>query len=109
MALSSRVPAEDLNSRILVLPNAPGTEADPIPPSGAGVNFRSIFATIRGNLRIIVATFIITMALAVAVTLLQTPRYTAVSTIQINNSSSRVLNDKDEQQDGDAISSTDTD
>lgn len=108
-ALSSRVPAEDLNSRILMLPNASGTEAEPIAPSGTGVNFRSLFAVVHGNLRIIVATFVITMGLAVAVTLLQSPRYTAVSTIQINNSSSRVLNDKDEQQDGEAISGTDTD
>src|SRR6202008_635823 len=97
MALSSRVPAEDLNSRILVLPNAPGTEADPIPQNGAGVNFRSFFAAIRANRRFIVATFIITRALAVAITLLQTPRYTAVPTIQINISSSRVLNAKNEQ------------
>jgi capsular exopolysaccharide synthesis family protein len=58
----------------------------------AGFDFRYVLAAVRSNLWLIVAIIGVVLAGAVALTLLETPRYTASSTIQINDSSTRVLN-----------------
>lgn len=57
-------------------------------------DFRYIAAAIRSNLWLIAAIIAAAMAIALVATLLQTPRYTASSTIQINDSSGRILGDK---------------
>jgi succinoglycan biosynthesis transport protein ExoP len=64
------------------------------PGRRAAFDFRYLAAAIRSNLLLIAAIIGATIAIAVVVTLLQTPRYTATSTIQINDSSTRVLDNK---------------
>ncbi len=68
----------------------------------ATFDFRYVLAAVRSNLPLIAAIIGVTLAAAVALTLLETPRYTATSTIQINDSSTRVLADKpgDQSEDG---------
>lgn len=75
-----------------------------------GFDFRYLLATLRSNLLLLGAIIGVTLAAAVALTLLETPRYTATSTIQINDSSTRVLGDKTaDQGDGDSSGGYDTD
>lgn len=74
-----------------------------------GFDFRYLLAAIRRNLLLIGAIVGVTLAGAVAVTLLQTPRYTASSTVQINDSSTRVLDDKSAEQGDESGSGYDTD
>jgi len=63
-------------------------------PGRGHFDFRYVFSALRSNLLLIAAIVGVTLAVAVALTLLQTPRYTATSTIQINDSSTRVLDNK---------------
>jgi len=58
--------------------------------SGA-FNLRYIVSTIRANTWVIAAILLAALALAVGYTMLQTPRYIATATIQINNQTDRVL------------------
>ncbi|MDE2302789.1 MAG: polysaccharide biosynthesis tyrosine autokinase [Sphingomonadales bacterium] len=60
-----------------------------------GLDLRYLAALLRSNLALIVAILAAALGVAVAATLLTTPRFTATATIQINDSSSRVLGDKD--------------
>jgi capsular exopolysaccharide synthesis family protein len=62
--------------------------------ANSGFDFRYVLAAVRSNLWLILAIIGVTLAGAVALTLLETPRYTASSTIQINDSSTSVLGDK---------------
>ncbi len=71
----------------------PGVEALFNPVRGH-IDFRYVFSAVRSNLWLIAAIIGVTLAAAVVLTLLQTPRYTATSTIQINDSSTRVLDSK---------------
>lgn len=59
-------------------------------------DFRYVVAAIRSNLLLIGAIIALCVALAVIVTMLQTPRYTAGTTVQINNSVNRVLKSDDD-------------
>ena len=63
-------------------------------------DFRYVVGTIRGNLILIGAIVAAAVALAIVATLLQTPRYTASATLQINDGTSRVF--KDDGGDGSA-------
>ena len=73
-------------------------------------DLRYITAAVRSNLLLIAMIVGLTLAAAIAITLLETPRYTALSTIQINDSSTRVLDDKNvEQGDDGGNSGFDTD
>jgi len=58
-----------------------------------GFDFRYIAAAIRANLVLIAAIVAMSVALAIVATLLQTPRYKARSTIQINDATNRVFKD----------------
>lgn len=60
-------------------------------------DLRYIVAAIRSNLLLVVAIIVISLALALVTTLLDTPRYTATATIQINDSSDRVIGEEDDQ------------
>ncbi|MBW8783803.1 MAG: polysaccharide biosynthesis tyrosine autokinase [Novosphingobium sp.] len=60
-------------------------------------DFRYIVAAVRSNLWLIAAIIAAAIGIAVVATMLQTPRYTASSTIQINDTSGRVLNQEDQQ------------
>lgn len=67
--------------------------ADPIPfvPQEGTISFRYIIAAIRSNLVLIGAIILASLAAAVIITLLQTPRFKAMASIQINNASNSVL------------------
>jgi hypothetical protein len=67
-------------------------------PQDDAINFRYIIAAIRSNLTLIAFVMLITIAGAVAVTLLQAPRYKASASIQINNATNRVLKNQDDDQ-----------
>lgn len=63
-----------------------------------GIDFRYILSAIRANLLVISAIIAAALALALVVTLLDTKRYTASASVQINDQSQRVLgNDEDIQ------------
>ena len=66
------------------------------PAGGEGINFRYIVAAVRSNLKLIGVTVAGVFALTILITLLQTPRYTALASIQINNQSDRVLKQQDD-------------
>lgn len=61
------------------------------PGPGGGFDIRYVVAAIRDNLLLIGAIIATSLALALIATLLDTPRYTAVTTIQINDSTSKVI------------------
>jgi len=84
--------------------------AQPVPGTDhAAWNLRHIAATLRGNLWLIAAIVAACTACALAVTLLQTPRYTAAATIQINDTGGRVLGDKEDEAADRPSSGLDTD
>lgn len=60
-------------------------------------DLRYIAAAIRSNLLLIGAIILIALGAALVLTLLDTPRYTANATIQINDSSDRVIGENDDQ------------
>jgi capsular exopolysaccharide synthesis family protein len=60
-------------------------------------DLRYIAAAIRSNLLLISAIILVALGAALVVTLLDTPRYTANTTIQINDSSDRVIGENDDQ------------
>ena len=62
----------------------------------SAIDVRYLFATVRSNLWLIAAIIAAALALAVAATLLDTPRYTATAAIQINDTGDRVISDKDD-------------
>lgn len=64
-------------------------------PGGLNIDLRYILATIRANLWLIAAIIGAGFALALVATLLQTKRYTASTTVQINDTSGRILSDQD--------------
>ena len=63
-----------------------------------GIDLRYIVAAIRANLVVIIAIITAALALALVVTLLDTKRYTATASIQINDQSQRVLGNAENQQ-----------
>lgn len=67
--------------------------------SRSAFDFRYIIAAIRANLWLISAIIAAAFAIALVATMLQTKRYTATSTIQINDTRPRVLGDKEDQSD----------
>ena len=78
-------------------------------PARAGLDLRYIVAAIRSNLWLIAAIIAAAFALALVATLLQTKRYTAATTIQINDSSGRILSNQDSPGDEQANNYYDTD
>lgn len=66
------------------------------PTLSGPMNFdlRYVVSAVRANLWLILAIIGAVLALALAYTLLQTPRYTASASLQINDSSGRILGDE---------------
>lgn len=62
-----------------------------------GFDLRYIVAAVRSNLVLVGAIILVSLALALVATLLDTPRFTATATIQINDSSDRVIGENDDQ------------
>ncbi|MDE2410905.1 MAG: polysaccharide biosynthesis tyrosine autokinase [Sphingomonadales bacterium] len=69
----------------------------------AAFDIRYIIAAIRSNVWLIGAIILGLLAAALAYTMLQTPRYTASATVQINDASARVLG-RDQDLEDDSIS-----
>jgi polysaccharide biosynthesis transport protein len=78
-------------------------------PVQASLDLRYIVAAIRSNLWLIAAIIAAAFALALVATLIQTKRYTAATTIQINDSSGRILSDQDSPGDEQSTNYYDTD
>ncbi len=74
----------------------------------SALDFRYIVAAVRSSLLLIAAIIAAAVALAVIATMLQTPRYSARTTVQINDTVNRVLKDNDDSQTAD-MSGWDTD
>ncbi|WP_457824629.1 Wzz/FepE/Etk N-terminal domain-containing protein, partial [Staphylococcus aureus] len=55
------------------------------------IDVRLMFAVLRGNMALIAVIVTAALALALIVTMLQTPRYTAETTVQINDQTQQVL------------------
>ncbi|MBC2664456.1 polysaccharide biosynthesis tyrosine autokinase [Novosphingobium flavum] len=64
----------------------------------AGFDYRYVAAAIRANLLLITGIVAAAIAVAVIATMLQTPRYTASATVQINDTVNRVLNKDEDNQ-----------
>lgn len=62
---------------------------DPYLDGEPSFDIRAIISTIRANLVVISIIVAATLVLAVIVTMLQTPRYTAETTLQINDQSAQ--------------------
>jgi len=86
-----------------------GDDGAPAAAAGGGLNFLHIVATARSNLKLIGIVISGTLAVAILISLLQTPRYTASATIQINNQTSRVLKSDQSTNDDEAAATGDTD
>ncbi|WP_379510550.1 GumC family protein [Novosphingobium bradum] len=69
---------------------------EPLLPAlvSTGFDLRHLLATVRANLVLIAGIVAMAVAFAVVATLLQTPRYTATATLQINDASGRVFKDE---------------
>lgn len=68
--------------------------SDPQASEGFSVGF--LFATLRRNIWLIAAITGAAIALAIAATMLVTPRYTASSTVQVNEAAEQVLGSEDD-------------
>lgn len=100
--MSNSLSAHDLPLRMPLSEDLHG-DFDQGGASGAAIDFRYVTAAIRANLWLISAIVAAALALALVATMLQTKRYTASSTVQINDSSASVLGSKVEQP-GDTMS-----
>lgn len=72
-------------------------------------DIREIITIVRANLKVIIVILAAALALAIIATLLQTPRYTATTTLQINDQSAQVLGKEDDTQQDPVVASSDTD
>lgn len=71
-------------------------EAQYVTADRGGIDFRYILATIRSNLLLILAILAVAVGIAVVLTMLDTPRYTAFTSVQINDQADQVIgSDKD--------------
>jgi capsular exopolysaccharide synthesis family protein len=84
-----------------------GDDAGLFGPARTSFDIRYIAAAIRSNVWLIAAIIAAALAIALVATLLQTPRYTASSTIQINDQTGRVLGAQEDS--GDAAESNNWD
>jgi len=82
-----------------------GTYADSEP----SFDIREIISIVRANLLAINLIVVGTLALAVIVTLLQTPRYTADTTLQINDQSAQIFGKQDDTMQDPVVAASDTD
>ncbi|WP_298190275.1 polysaccharide biosynthesis tyrosine autokinase [Novosphingobium sp.] len=81
---------------------------DPYLDGEPSFDIRAIIATVRANLVIISVIVAATLVLAVIVTMLQTPRYTAETTLQINDQSAQVFGKQDDTMQDPVVAATDT-
>ena len=70
---------------------AVGSQADQHMDRGFGPLLRHVLAAVRRNIWLIAAIMLLAVVAAVILTMLQTPRYTAMSTVEINEQAAQVL------------------
>lgn len=83
-------------------------EIDPYSDGKPSFDIREIIAIIRANLIVISVIVAASLALAVIVTMLQTPRYTAQTTLQINDQSAQILGKQDDTLQDPVVAASDT-
>ena len=76
---------------------------------GSSIDLRKLFMVVRANLWIICLIVGAALALALVITMLMTPHFTATATVQINNQSAQVLSDEQDPSQSEAASAQDTD
>lgn len=104
----SSTPAENsLDPDMRPAPGAYG-EDDTYQDGEAGFDIRQFLTILRANLLIISIIIAASLALAVVVTMLQTPRYTADTTLQINDQSAQILGKQDDISQDPVVSAADT-
>lgn len=102
---TSTLPAEPAHHGQVLFDDLPDPRA-----TRAAFDIRYIIAAIRSNVWLIGAIILGLLAAALAYTMLQTPRYTASATVQINDASARVLGrDQDLEDDSMSTNLYDTD
>ena len=84
------------------------TDVDPYTTGEQSFDIREIIAIIRANLLVISLVMIASLALAVIGTMLQTPRYTAETTLQINDQSAQIFGKQDDTLQDPVVSASDT-
>lgn len=84
-------------------------ELERLSQSRSAFDFRYIAAAVRANLWLIAGIVAAALALALIATMLQTKRYNASASVQINDSSGRVLGSKEDDTDETRQGSWDTD
>lgn len=84
-------------------------DADPFDDGEFSFDFRELILLVRANLVAIGIIIVAALAFSVVVTLLQTPRYTATTTLQINDQSAPILGNQDDTTQDPVVASSDTD
>lgn len=72
------------------------------------LSIRKLYLIVRANLLVISIIIVSALAIALVVTMLQTPRFTAETTLQINDQSAQILGKQDDISQDPAISASDT-
>ncbi len=88
-ALSTRMPVD--------MPVDTSDDHQALGNNRSAFDFRYIVAAVRANLYLILAIIVAAIAMAVIATMLQTPRYSATTTVQINETVNRVFKNDDSQ------------
>ena len=72
------------------------------------VNLRQLVLIVRANLLVISIIVVVALTIAILLTMLQTPRFTAETTLQINDQSAQILGKQDDISQDPAVSASDT-
>lgn len=83
-------------------------DTDPYMDGEPSFNIREIISIVRANLVIISIIIAAALALAVIATMLQTPRYTAETTLQINDQSAQIFGKQDDAMQDPVVAASDT-
>lgn len=83
-------------------------DGDPYTDGEPSFDIREIISIVRANLVVISSIVAATLAIAVIVTMLQTPRYTAETTLQINDQSAQIFGKQDDTMQDPVVAASDT-
>lgn len=83
-------------------------DTDPYTDGDPSFDLREIIATIRANLVVITIIVAAALSLALLSTMLQTPRYTAETTLQINDQSAQIFGKQDDTMQDPVVAASDT-
>lgn len=84
------------SERLVFLPaHADEMQVEDVQEGGLDIDFRAIWMIVYRNRYVIAAIIAVSLLLGVAVTLLSTPRYRALASVQIDDQASKVLDNQD--------------